>query len=80
MEDVGYCTFCGRILRDEFSYCPFCGVQCRDSIRSDTLLDRLKEKVDGLKSFGALNKLEEMESTLTDIETELNLFLSSKNG
>ena len=80
MEEIEYCTFCGRILRDEFSYCPFCGVQCRDSAQSDSLLDRLKEKVDDFRIFGALHKLEEMESTLSDMEIELNLFLSSKNG
>lgn len=80
MEEIGYCTFCGRILRNEYSYCPFCGVQCRDSIQSDGVLDRIIEKVDNLRSFGALHKLQEMESTLTHMEMELNVFLSSRNG
>lgn len=67
-------------MQNEFSYCPFCGVQCRDSRDTQSSFQRLIDKVEGLRESGALHKLEEMESTLTDMETELNLFLSSRKG
>ena len=80
MKNIEYCSFCGRILQNEFSYCPFCGVQCRDSRETDLHFGRSDETAQRTEGCGALHRLEELESALTDMEAELDLFLATKNG
>jgi hypothetical protein len=47
---------------------------------SDGRPKRPEKKIDGFRNFGALHELEKMETELSDMEMELDLFLSSKNG
>jgi endogenous inhibitor of DNA gyrase (YacG/DUF329 family) len=79
MEEPEYCTFCGRVLRNEFSYCPFCGVQCKDLNDEEFDVGPERGEAESGESHRALHKLEEMETLLTSIEIELNVFLSTRN-
>ncbi len=76
MEDCMYCSFCGRVVRSEFQFCPFCGVQCRDlpgSGESDSC-----EEACASSSQTAIHRLEVLASALTDMESELDHFLSTR--
>lgn len=80
MDEMTYCAFCGRVIRGDFRFCPFCGVQSKDfPVTATEECVESSGTVDS-GSCTALHRLEEMESTLTNMENELDHFLASKNG
>jgi len=68
------------VIENEFRFCPFCGVQCRDLLESPAGGEGLsRESVAAGPPRNAIQRLTEIESTLEDMEHELDHFLSSRN-
>jgi len=78
MEDTMYCSFCGRVVLNEFQFCPFCGVQCRDLPGSTDDDECLCEESNAPDSETAIHRLEVLVTTLADMESELNSFLATR--
>lgn len=75
-----YCSFCGRVVQNEFQFCPFCGVQCRDLPAAADGIDCLSAEGDAVCNESAMHRLEVMVSALSVMESELDHFLASKKS
>ncbi len=80
MEDIRFCSFCGRILNGSFNYCPFCGTQNKDILSFETIVDSSLEKVEKVCLCDEIQRLEKLEGVLEKLEDELNIFLSVKSS
>ena len=73
MDDTVYCAFCGRVIQNEYQFCPYCGVQCKDDLPVCVLSDPPQER-------STIERLTEIESTLENMENELDHFLATRNS
>ncbi|MAG13033.1 MAG: hypothetical protein CMN78_00365 [Spirochaetales bacterium] len=69
MEENLYCCFCGRALRRDFFYCPYCGSASRDTP---------SKKTSTLFAQNILDRIKQAESSLIDLESEIESFLQAK--
>ncbi len=80
MDEKIYCAFCGRVIKNEYCFCPFCGVQSKDFPGMLTGSERALVGIRDGSFRSTIHRLEEMETTLTDMEHELDHFISSKKA
>jgi len=80
MEDIQFCSFCGKIIEASYNYCPFCGTQMRDSLPFELMVDRSLQAVEKVRMVDEMRRLEKMEILLQELENDLNVFLSVKSS
>lgn len=73
-----YCSFCGRVVLNEFQFCPFCGVQCKDLPGTAEDDECTCEESHASGSGDAIHRLEALVATLADMESELDTFLATR--
>lgn len=80
MEEIRFCSFCGKILEETHHYCPHCGTQNRDDIVFETIVDTSLDRIEKVRMSNEIERLEKLEDILGKLEDELNLFLSVKSS
>ena len=79
MEEVVFCSFCGRTIDKDFHYCPYCGTTCKDVPSFSSLVEGSMSRVNQYSLNQGIKKLEEMEGVLTQLEADLDVFLSVRS-
>jgi hypothetical protein len=77
MDEVIFCSFCRSMLSKEYYYCPFCGTPCRDSSALEDQLDESFERLEAVSTTTVFDRLHSLQSALTELEQELDEFLSA---
>ncbi|MEW5817018.1 MAG: hypothetical protein AB1798_16685 [Spirochaetota bacterium] len=80
MEDVIFCSFCGKVLRAAFYYCPYCGSTCKDIPVFERVIDNSLKEMEKVNFSQGLLRLEQMETMLAKLEKDLNFFLSIRSS
>lgn len=80
MEEIHFCSFCGKILEGTFNFCPYCGTQNKDMLPFEVIVESSLEKVEKVRLGNEMKRLEKLEGVLDELENELNIFLSVKSS
>jgi len=79
MNEIRFCSFCGKILEVAFHYCPYCGTPCKDLNEFETIVDASFRELRRVRVTHEIRRLEKMESLLQELEEELDTFLAVKS-
>ncbi len=75
MEEVEFCSFCGRVISKEYHFCPYCGTAAEDVPDFEALVSRTVDKAAAVSRQKTYSRLETMETALGQLEKELDQFL-----
>jgi phage FluMu protein Com len=79
MNEIRFCSFCGKILEGAFHYCPYCGTQCKDVNEFEAIVDASLREMQRVRASNEMRRLEKMETMLRELEEELDTFLAVKS-
>jgi len=80
MNEVQFCSFCGKIVEAAFNYCPYCGTQIKDILPFEAIVENSMKEVEKVRMTDEIRRLEKLEGVLQELENELNTFLSVKSS
>lgn len=78
MEEVLFCSFCGRSLEHDYRFCPYCGSACRDAPSIEQVIHNSLNRMEESRMTHGLIRLERLSSTLNRLEDDLTLFLACR--
>jgi hypothetical protein len=80
MNEIRFCSFCGKKLEITFHFCPYCGNQCKDLVGFEEIVDSSLHEVEKVRMSKDMERLEKMENLLQELENELDTFLAVKSS
>ena len=94
MEELKSCLFCGRYIDKTFAYCPYCGFEfsgrgdvseyAEDAPPPPSVVSLAAEEgpasQNAVQPSDYLERLRDMQKTLSDMERELDLILSGSGA
>ncbi len=78
MEEVEFCSFCGRVISKEYHFCPYCGTAAAGVADLGAVVERSLDKAAAVSRRKTYDRLETMESALGKMERELDQFLEGQ--
>ena len=76
MDEVKFCSCCGKLTSTCYSYCPWCGKSLENKTDMSQVLNQTMDKLEKIQLEDRLIELEKLESCLDHLEEELEAFLS----
>jgi hypothetical protein len=80
MDDIQFCSFCGKIVELSYNYCPYCGTQMKDILHFETIVENSFREVEKVRMIDEISRLKKLEGVLKELEDDLNIFLSVKSS
>jgi len=80
MDEVKFCSYCGKLTSSSYSYCPWCGKSLENKTDISQVLDQSMEKIEKIQLKERLEELEKLETCLDHLEEEIEEFLSKPTG
>ena len=78
MDDLGFCSQCGKVLELKFRYCPFCGSQQKTSGSWVDLLDECLAPLEAQERAILLDRILSLCSQIDTLDYEIQSFLQGK--
>jgi len=78
MEEVIFCSSCGKVVDRGYNYCPFCGSHIGQGPALQDVIDESFEHIEETVRRLAFKRLEDIERQLDSLECELSAFMSRK--
>jgi predicted amidophosphoribosyltransferase len=76
MDEVKFCSSCGKLTSSCYTYCPWCGKSLESKTDLSQVLSRSMDKLEKVQLADRLHELEKLETCLDNLEEELEAFLS----
>ncbi|MDA3955860.1 hypothetical protein [Oceanispirochaeta sp.] len=76
MDEVKFCSYCGKLTGSCYSFCPWCGKSLENRTDMSQVLNQSMDKLEKIQLEDRLIELEKLESCLDHLEEELETFLS----
>ena len=76
MDEVKFCSYCGKLTSSSYCYCPWCGKSLENKTDISRVLDQSMNKIERIQLQERLVELEKLESCLDHLEEEIEEFLS----
>jgi predicted amidophosphoribosyltransferase len=76
MDEVKFCSYCGKLTSSCYSFCPWCGKSLENRTDMSQVLNQSMDKLEKIQLEDRLIELVKLESCLDHLEEELETFLS----
>ena len=80
MDEVKFCSYCGKLTSSCYSYCPWCGKSLQVNTDLKAALGKSLDKLEKIQLEERLTELEKLENTLEHLEEEIEAFLSKASS
>ena len=79
MEEVKFCSYCGKLTSSCYVYCPWCGKSLENKAGLAEVLDKPFGKIEKIQVEEKLEALDKLQSCLDSLEEELEAFLAKSH-
>lgn len=79
MEEVKFCSYCGKLTSSCFAYCPWCGKNLENRSDLASVLEKPFEKIEKIQMEERLEALNKLQSCLDSLEEEIDAFLAKSH-
>ncbi|MDC7234333.1 MAG: hypothetical protein PQJ58_13960 [Spirochaetales bacterium] len=79
MDEVKFCSYCGKLTSSTYSYCPWCGKSLENKSNISDVLNHSLDKIEKIQLEDRLLELEKLESCLDHLEEEIDAFLAKSS-
>lgn len=80
MDEVKFCSYCGKLTSSSYSYCPWCGKSLENKGDIADALNKSLDKLEKMQMEDRLHELEKLEICLENLEEEIDAFLSKASS
>lgn len=80
MDEVKFCSYCGKLTSSSYSFCPWCGKSLQVKTDLSEVLNKSMDKLEKIQLEERLNELEKLESCLEHLEEEIDAFISKASS
>jgi len=80
MEEVKFCSYCGKLTSSTYAYCPWCGKSLENKTDLSAALDKSLEKLEKIQMEERLVELDKLQSCLDHLEEEIDAFLAKSHS
>ncbi|MDC7240151.1 MAG: hypothetical protein PQJ50_07315 [Spirochaetales bacterium] len=80
MDEVKFCSYCGKLTSSCYSYCPWCGKSLVHKSSVSDALNSSLNKMEKIQMEDRLHELEKLETCLDNLEEEIDAFLSKASS
>ncbi len=79
MEEVKFCSYCGKLTSSCYSFCPWCGKSLENKTELQDVLEKPFSKLEKIQVEEKLEVLDKLQSCLDSLEEELEAFLAKSH-
>lgn len=80
MDEVKFCSYCGKLTSSNYSYCPWCGKSLENKGNIAEVMNPSLDKLEKNQMEDRLIELEKLEICLENLEEEIEAFLSKASS
>ncbi len=80
MDEVKFCSYCGKLTSSCYNFCPWCGKSLQMKTDLSSVLNKSMDKLEKIQLEERLSELEKLESCLEHLEEEIDAFLSKTSS
>lgn len=80
MDEVKFCSCCGKLTNSTYSYCPWCGKSLETKGNITEVFNKSLDKLEKIQMKDRLLELEKLEICLDNLEEEIEAFLSKASS
>ena len=79
MEEVKFCSYCGKLTSSCYAYCPWCGKSLENKTELAEVLDKPFDAMEKIQVEEKLEVLNKLQSCLDSLEEEIEAFLAKSH-
>lgn len=76
MDEVRFCSYCGKLTNSAYSFCPWCGKSLENKSTISEALNNSLDRLERIQMEDRLMELEKLEICLDNLEEEIEAFLA----
>ena len=80
MDEVKFCSYCGKLTSSCYNFCPWCGKSLQNKTDLSTVLNKSMDKLEKVQLEERLNELDKLDSCLEHLEEEIDAFLARSSS
>lgn len=79
MEEVKFCSYCGKLTSSCYAFCPWCGKGLEPKTDLAEVLDKPFDRMERIQVEERLEVLDKLQSYLDSLEEEIEAFLAKSH-